>query len=86
MINATSLAIEQSDFTNNSALLGGGIYMSRVTDTYIYDTYFLNNNATQAGGGIYSGIPIKHSSANLHPCTVCRCPHSWCLKVNCPFF
>ena len=56
MINATSLAIEQSDFTNNSALLGAGIYMSRVNDTYIYDTYFLNNNATQAGGAIYSGI------------------------------
>ena len=55
MINSTSLAIEQSEFMNNTALLGAGIYMSRVTDTYIYDTYFYNNNASQAGGGIYSG-------------------------------
>lgn len=40
MVNATSLAIEQSTFMNNTALTGGAVYMSRVTDTYIYDTYF----------------------------------------------
>ena len=56
MLNSTSLAVEQSEFVNNTALLGAGIYMSRVTDTYIYDTYFYHNNATQAGGGIYSGV------------------------------
>ncbi len=57
MINATSLAVEQSSFVNNTALTGGGIYMSRVTDTYIYDNYFYSNNVTQEGGGIYSGMP-----------------------------
>lgn len=62
MINATSLAIEQSSFVNNTALTGGGIYMSRVTNTYIYDTLFHSNNVTQAGGGIYSGMPLM-------PCT-----------------
>ena len=60
MINATSLAVEQSSFVNNTALTGGGIYMSRVTDTYIYDTLFYSNNVTQEGGGIYSGMPPLH--------------------------
>jgi len=62
MINATSLAVEQSSFVNNTALTGGGIYMSRVTDTYIYDTLFYSNNVTQEGGGIYSGIPPFHAA------------------------
>ena len=56
MVNATSLAIEDSMFLNNTALTGGGVYMSRVTDSYIYNTYFYGNNVTQAGGGIYSGM------------------------------
>ena len=56
MVNGTSLAVEDSTFTNNIALTGGGIYMSRVTDTYIYGNYFYNNNVSQAGGGINSGM------------------------------
>ncbi len=65
MINATSLAIEQSLFMNNTALTGGGIYMSRVTDTYIYDTLFYSNNVTQEGGGIYSGMPPMQAALQL---------------------
>ena len=60
MVNATSLAVEQSSFVNNTALTGGGIYLSDVTDTYIYETYFYSNNVTQEGGAIYSGMP-SHS-------------------------
>lgn len=65
MINATSLAVEQSSFVNNTALTGGGIYMSRVTDTYIYDNYFYSNNVTQEGGGIYSGMPPFHVALHV---------------------
>ena len=68
MINATSLAVEQSSFVNNTALTGGGIYMSRVTDTYIYDNYFYNNNVTQEGGGIYSGMPPFPAASCLPLC------------------
>ena len=61
MVNGTSLAVEQSTFMNNTAGTGGAIYMSRITDTYIYDTYFYSNNVTQEGGAIYSGthFPIS---------------------------
>jgi len=65
IINATSLAVEQSRFVNNTALTGGGIYMSRVTDTYIYDTLFYSNNVTQEGGGIYSGMPPLHVALHV---------------------
>jgi len=50
---------------NNTALTGGGIYMSRVTDTYIYDTLFYSNNVTQEGGGIYSGMPPLHVALHV---------------------
>ncbi len=69
MINATSLAVEQSSFVNNTALTGGGIYMSRVTDTYIYDTLFYSNNVTQEGGAIYSGMPPFHVALHLRRST-----------------
>ena len=65
MINATSLAVEQSSFVNNTALTGGAIYMSRITDTYIYDTLFFSNNVTQEGGGIYSGMPPFHVALHV---------------------
>ena len=74
MINATSLAVEQSSFVNNTALTGGGIYMSRVTDTYIYDTLFYSNNVTQEGGGIYSGMPPLHAALCL-PLSTCHKTH-----------
>lgn len=54
MVNGTSLAVSESSFTNNTALTGGGIYMSRVTETYIYDSYFYHNNVTQEGGGVFA--------------------------------
>lgn len=56
MLNGTSLAVEESTFTGNTALTGGGIFISRVTDTYIYNNYFYHNNVSQAGGGINSGM------------------------------
>ena len=55
MVNGTSLAVEESTFTNNTALNGGGIFMSRVTDTYIYNNFFYHNVVTQQGGGINAG-------------------------------
>ena len=55
MVNGTTLAVEESSFTNNTALTGGGIFMSRVADTYIYNSKFYHNNVSQAGGGINSG-------------------------------
>ena len=62
MVNGTSLAVEDSTFSNNTALTGGGIYMSRVTDTYIYGSYFYHNNVSQAGGGINSGVELVVSA------------------------
>lgn len=63
MVNGTSLAVEDSSFTGNTALTGGGIFMSRVTDTYIYNNYFLYNNVTQAGGGINAGVHTGHTAS-----------------------
>lgn len=68
MVNGTSLAVEDSSFTSNTALTGGGIFMSRVTDTYIYNSCFYHNNVTQAGGGINAGVHIVHSAPTY-------CPH-----------
>ena len=54
MVNGTSLAVSESSFLNNTALTGGGIYMSRIQETYIYDSYFYHNNVSQEGGGIFA--------------------------------
>lgn len=74
MVNGTSLAVEDSSFTNNTALTGGGIFMSRVADTYIYNNQFYHNNVSQAGGGINSGKHI-FSGRKLHKhavqCMIC---------------
>lgn len=72
MVNGTSLAVEDSSFTNNTALTGGGIFMSRVADTYIYNNQFYHNNVSQAGGGINSG---KHFLVGK--CTNMRLMHDF---------
>lgn len=66
MANGTSLAIEDSSFVSNTASTGGGIFMSRVTDTYIYNNYFYHNNVTQAGGGINAGAHICPQPLIVH--------------------
>lgn len=63
MVNGTSLAVSESSFTNNTALTGGGIYMSRISETYIYDSCFYHNNVTQEGGGVFA-------SGSLNSCIV----------------
>ena len=75
MVNGTSLAVEDSYFTNNTALAGGGIFMSRVTDTYVYNNHFYYNNVSQAGGGINAGersahtVQQHHCHVRCHACT-----------------
>ena len=71
MVNGTSLAVSESSFTNNTALTGGGIYMSRITETYIYDSYFYHNNVTQEGGGVFASkfskwFPFVFCHMNLY--------------------
>lgn len=75
MVNGTSLAVEDSSFTNNTALTGGGIFMSRVQDTYVYNSNFYYNNVSQAGGGINSGThvlvltcTVLHDTCNNRDC------------------
>ncbi|HEX7768978.1 MAG TPA: choice-of-anchor Q domain-containing protein [Dokdonella sp.] len=48
------MTVENSTFTNNSALAGGAVYQELSGDATIRHATIVGNNATQYGGGIYN--------------------------------
>ena len=73
MISAGNTVISNCAFINNSASVGGGAFVSKLSDSAVS---FLNNsfinNAAQAGGGVFVlSSDLTMISAELRP-ELCR--------------
>jgi len=52
-VNSTNIVIEQNTISGNTAVDGGGIYLSGDVDNVFRDNIVTGNTATTRGGGIY---------------------------------
>ncbi|KAI9094675.1 hypothetical protein DFS34DRAFT_628680 [Phlyctochytrium arcticum] len=67
-VHGCSIDVWRSNFTSNSADIGGGVYIDKFTETpqlRLVDVLFTNNSARKYGGAVYTGarkyFPVGNS-------------------------
>ena len=67
----TNMEIFDSQFINNSARLGGAVYLGRQCSTLLRNIMFSDNTASEQGGSIYlnnSNVPCTDSESRIVKC------------------
>ena len=77
-LTRVNLLVERCNFTNNTATVGGGLYIAPFGDNInhrftVKDCIFVSNNASDLGGGMLVGFPSRFDLPNFITTRVENC-------------